>query len=432
MTAVVSLLLDQHDYAVQARRVPPPYPPMTLDGRNLVIVSCIMMALTTIWTIMRIMSKYIVGAAYLVEDYFYLLGQVFFYGAAISCILSVVLGGAGHNISDLEHNIHVNCFYKTFLAAQVTYAGGLLAFKLSIILLTQRIFSDFGRWFRISCWVAIGLSIVWGLYTGLVGLIIAKTKPGNGGSKLLFSLVPIFDILTDVIIVALPMKVVSTLQMSRPHKIALYLIFGAGIMLYPEDKDTDATAKHSTILFSGVRLYHTLTVDYGNITKSFASAPYSAVLQNGIAVMVASSPILRPIFDRTKARWLNLSIRGNGRTIATGHVRTLRGPATTRNRSDARTTLSRSDGFKQMTDNSDADDSLSWELEDLETLRRKSDQAQISAHAEAQAPDRVSPLSLGGGISVTHTFTIESHVTRLPSFSGFVSTDVQPSKADVA
>ncbi|KAG7045162.1 integral membrane protein [Colletotrichum scovillei] len=407
MTAVVSLLLDQrHDYAVHARKAPTPYPPMTLDGRNLVIVSCIMMALTTVWTIMRIMSKYIVGAAYLFEDYFY--------------VLAVVLGGAGHNVSDLEHNIHVKCFYKTFLAAQVTYAGGLLAIKLSIILLTQRIFSDFGRWFRIWCWVAIGLSIVWGLYTGLVGLIIAKTKPDNQGSKLLFSLVPIFDIITDIIIVVLPMKVVSTLQMSKPHKIALYLIFGAGII---------------TILFSGVRLYHTLTVDYGNITKSFASAPYSAVLQNGIAVMVASSPVLRPIFDRTIARWLNLSIRGNGRTVATGPLRTIRtfrGPATTRNRSDARTTLSRSDGFKQMTDNSDVDDSLGWEMEGLETLRRKSDQAQISAHAEAQAPDRVSPLSLGGGISVTHTFTIESHVTRLPSFSGFVSTDNQPSKADVA
>ncbi|KXH65738.1 integral membrane protein [Colletotrichum salicis] len=387
MAAVVSLLLDQHDHAVQARRVPPPYPPMTLDGRNLVIVSCIMMALTTVWTIMRIMSKYIVGAAYLVEDYFYLLGQVFFYGAAISCILSVVLGGAGHNISDLKNNIHVNCFYNTFLAAQVTYAGGLLAIKLSIILLTQCIFSDF----------VLGRNRALhrlGLYTGLVGLIIAKTKPGDEGSKLLFSLVPIFDILTDVIIVALPMKVVSTLQTSRPHKIALYLKFGAGIMLYSEKRDTDAAAKHSTIMFSGVRLYHTLTVDYGNITKSFASAPYGAVLQNGIAVMVASSPILRPLFDQTIA--------------------------------------SRSDGFKQMTDNSDADDSLSWELEGLETLRRKSDQAQISAHAEAQAPDRVSLISFGGGISVTHTFTIESHVTRLPSFSTFVPTDNQPRKTDVA
>ncbi|KAI3551315.1 integral membrane protein [Colletotrichum filicis] len=286
---------------------------MTFDGRNLAIVSCIMITLATVWTIMRIMSEYIVGAAYLVEDYSYVLGQLLFYGAATSWILSVVLEGAGYNISDLEHNIHVNCLYKTFLAAQVTYAGGLL--------------------------------------------------------------VPIFDIITDIITVVLPVKVVSTLQLSKPHQIALYLIFGVGIIAIP---------------FSDVRLYHTLTVDYGIITKSFASTPYSAVLQNGIAVTVASSPILRPIFDRTIVRWLISSIRGNGRTVATEPIRTirtLRGPATTRNRPDARTTLSRSDGFKQMTDNSDADDSLSWEMEGLETLRRKSDQAQISAHAEAQAPD---------------------------------------------
>ncbi|KAK1457842.1 integral membrane protein [Colletotrichum melonis] len=350
MAVVALLLFDQrHDHVVHARKTPTPYPPMTLDGRSLVVVSCIMMALTTVWTIMRIMSKYLVGATYLIEEYFYVLGQTKDYQSrhykTVALLTdnlnsAVVLGGAGHNVSDLEHNIHVKCFYKTFI--------------------------------------------------------------------------------TDIIIVVLPTKVVSTLQMSKPHKIALYLIFGAGIII---------------ILFSGVRLYHTLNVDYGNITKSFASAPYSAVLQNGIAVTVASSPILRPIFSRTIARWLNLSIRGNGRTVATGPIRTkrtLRGPATTRNRSDARTTLSRSDGFKQMTDNSDADDSLSWEMKGLETLRRKSDQAQISAHAEAQAPDSVSPLSLGGGISVTHTFTIESHVTRLPSFSGFVSTDNQPSKADVA
>ncbi|OHE92109.1 integral membrane protein [Colletotrichum orchidophilum] len=275
MAAVMLFVLDQR--LDHARKTPTAYLPMTPDGRNLVIVSCIMMALTTVWTMMRIVSKYIVGAAYLLEDYFYLFGQVLFYGAAISCILSVVLGGAGHNISDLENNIHVYCFYKTFLVAQVTYAAGLLAIKLSLILLTQRIFSEFGRWFRI--------------------------RPGDQGSKLLFSLVPIFDIITDIVIFALPMKVVSTLQMAKTHKIALYFVFGAGII---------------TILFSGVRLYHTLIVDYGNITKSFTSSPYSAVWQNGIAVMVASSPIIRPIFDRTVARWLNLSIRVNGGTAATG------------------------------------------------------------------------------------------------------------------
>ncbi|KAI3551317.1 integral membrane protein [Colletotrichum filicis] len=216
------------------------YPPLTRDGASLVLTACIMMVLTTLWTIMRFISRRITGISFHMEDYFYFSGQLLYYGVATCFILGVILGGAGHDVSVLDPNLHISHFVKIFLAAQVLYASELLAIKLSIITLMQRIFSQSSSWFRATSWVAVGLSCIWALYTALLGFVICQpiqsawdinvTKTGCGDYTLAFSAVAIFDIITDIVIVVLPIKVVSGLQMARAHKIALCVVFGAGFM----------------------------------------------------------------------------------------------------------------------------------------------------------------------------------------------------------
>lgn len=154
--------------------------------------------------------------------------------------LGVILGGAGHDVGVLDPNLYVSHFVKIFLAAQVMYASELLAIKLSIITLMQRIFSQSSSWFRATSWVSIGLSCIWALYTALFGFVICQpiqsawditvTKTGCGDYTLAFSAVAIFDIFTNIVIVVLPIKVVSGLQMARAHKVALCVVFGAGFM----------------------------------------------------------------------------------------------------------------------------------------------------------------------------------------------------------
>ncbi|EXF72997.1 integral membrane protein [Colletotrichum fioriniae PJ7] len=280
----------------------------------------------------------------------------------------VVLGGAGHDVDVLDPNLHISHFVKIFLAAQVMYASELLLIKLSIITLMQRIFSQSSSWFRATSWVAVGLSCIWALYTALLGFVICQpvqsawditvTKTGCGDYTVAFSAVAIFDIITDMVIVVLPIKVVSGLQMARTHKVALCVVFGAGFI---------------TIIFSGIRLYYTLTADFVNITRGFASASISGVLQSGIVVMVASSPMLRPVFDRTIVRWLSLSIRSSGRTQNTAPTGS-QGPIVKSSKSSQLGSHLRGDGFKQM---SDSDENLSWEMQGLNSLLEQSRSLQV-------------------------------------------------------
>ncbi|KAE9581254.1 Satratoxin biosynthesis SC1 cluster protein 4 [Colletotrichum fructicola] len=397
MEAITSLLFDVRQES--STTITDKYPHMTQDGASLVVTAGIMMVLTTLWTIMRLIARQITGNSFQLEDYLYFAGQVLYYGVATSFILGVVLGGAGHDVEVLDPDLHISHFVKIFLAAQVMYASELLAIKLSIIVLMQRIFSRSSTWFRYTSWVAIFLSSVWALYTALLGFVICQpiqsawdiyiTKTGCGNYTVAFSAVAIFDIITDVVIVVLPIKVVSGLQMARAHKVATCVVFGAGFI---------------TIIFSGVRLYNTLTADFVNITKGFASASVSGVLQSGIAVMVASSPMLRPVFDRTVVRWFSLSIGSGSRTTGTAPSKS-QGPATIGSRPGQHASHVRSDGFKQM---SDSDENLSWEMQGLGDLKRKKGTPQNRAFVEVETFRNSSRGSQNDvGIEVTRTVAIE-------------------------
>ncbi|WQF81087.1 hypothetical protein CDEST_06101 [Colletotrichum destructivum] len=372
------------------------YPPLTRDGASLVITAGIMMVLTTLWTIMRLLSRRMTGVSFHLEDYFY------FFGQSASFSASVVIGGAGHDIGVLDPEVHVSHFVKIFLAAQVMYASELLAIKLSIIVLMQRIFSLSSSWFRTTSWLAVGLSCAWALYTGLLGFVICRpvrsawdisvAKTGCGDYTVAFSAVAVFDIVTDVVIVVLPIRVVSGLQMARAHKLALYVVFGAGFV---------------TIIFSGVRLYYTLTADFVNITRGFASASVSGVLQSGIAVMVASSPMLRPVFDRTIVRWFSLSIRSGSK--ATGSAPTgSQGHIVKGSRASQLGSHRLGDGFKQM---SDSDENLSWEMQGLGSRTKAKTgrvlQGNVSTDADIHPTDLVETARRVSGIAVTRKVVVD-------------------------
>ncbi|TDZ31031.1 hypothetical protein C8035_v001871 [Colletotrichum spinosum] len=162
-----------------------------------------------------------------------------------------------------------------------------------------------------------------------------------------YSAVAIFDIITDVFIVALPVKFVAQLQVRRAHKIALYGVFCAGII---------------TIVFSCVRLYYAYNIDFINVTKGFAVASVSGVTQAGIGVMVASSPMLRPVFDRTVGRVLGLSLQSKQRD-GTGPTSNDTGGATDSSNVELHSKRHmRSDRFKQM---SESEEHLAWELRNM-------------------------------------------------------------------
>lgn len=63
------------------------------------------------------------------------------------------------------------------------------------------------------------------------------------------------------------------------------------------------------MVFTAIRLYYVYNIDFSDITYSGIVSSIIGSIQMGIAIMVASSPLLRPIFDRTFASWFGFSLR---------------------------------------------------------------------------------------------------------------------------
>ncbi|TEA15717.1 Satratoxin biosynthesis SC1 cluster protein 4 [Colletotrichum sidae] len=229
-----------------------------------------------------------------------------FYAFVVVQFMMQFVGGAGHHVGQLQ-GFHVEKLMKFGYAAQVIYALSLGSLKISICWMLQRIF--FVRPFKIAAWVAMGLAAAWMLMTILIGLLICRpiamqwdpTIPGGecGDQTTAFAAVVVVDIIVDVFIFVLPIPMVLKLQVSRAHRIALMGIFGAGIL---------------TIVFGALRLASVYAVDFNDFSFTSPTAMIWTSAEMGVALMVSSSPILRPVFDRVFGRFISTLRSSAGRT----------------------------------------------------------------------------------------------------------------------
>ncbi|KAH7175970.1 hypothetical protein EDB81DRAFT_863860 [Dactylonectria macrodidyma] len=295
---------------------------------------------TMAWTVMRIISRNIRKTKYHIEDYFYFTGQ----------IIAVVVGCAGNDLLRLSPDVSSKSL-RLMLATQIAYSICLGFVKVAVICMIRRIFRAAGRFFIIATWAATVLSIGWAMYGIILPFAICKpVESAWGGARpercgdvvMAYVAVAVLDIISEVAIVALPMKMVYDLQMNRAHKLALVAVFGAGFV---------------TIIFSYIRLYY-IYIGVQNISKIAVGGLISTIIQAGIAIMVASSPMLRPVFDRTALRCLGINLRSTPEESTTGAARSRTTGGGTR-RTVLGTSHTRSGGFQQM---HESEEHLAWEM----------------------------------------------------------------------
>ncbi|RYP76697.1 hypothetical protein DL771_001619 [Monosporascus sp. 5C6A] len=88
---------------------------------------------------------------------------------------------------------------------------------------------------------------------------------------------------TDLLLLLLPVKPLMKLQIRKAQKIALAAIFSGGFI---------------TLIITAIRLYLIYNIDFTDLSFSVASSNYLTVIQPGIAIVVACSPLLKPVMDR--------------------------------------------------------------------------------------------------------------------------------------
>ena len=113
--------------------------------------------------------------------------------------------------------------------------------KFSYLLFYLRIFVS--RPFRIASWVCFGCSSAYWLGSALQVFLICKlfefnwnpTIPGGScaSQNVAFSTIGTFNLVTDLMIMILPLRFIFKLQMSMLTRPALYGIFSVGLLFVP-------------------------------------------------------------------------------------------------------------------------------------------------------------------------------------------------------
>ncbi|TDZ67836.1 Satratoxin biosynthesis SC1 cluster protein 4 [Colletotrichum trifolii] len=235
------------------------HPPIAPEGAAMIAVDVIMLFLASLWTCMRVWvrrHKHI--SPFHAEDILCYLALLCYYGAVTGHIVSVVGGGVGHHTKNLS-SYHIQRYSKLSFFAQIIYGPVIGLVKLSIILMLRRIF--FTSKFRFACYAVMIVAVAWTAMPVLVAILVCRpleftwnrNVPGGhcGNKTLAYALVGVVDLISDALILALPMRMVYKLRISRAHKIALAGIFGFGTV---------------TMVFTAIRLYYVYNLDVLDIT----------------------------------------------------------------------------------------------------------------------------------------------------------------------
>ncbi|KAI1743353.1 hypothetical protein F4680DRAFT_409871 [Xylaria scruposa] len=280
--------------------------PLSIGGINLIVEAVFLSVLTGLWTAMRFYCRRIKRVPLAIEDHIHFAALIFYYGQVITTLYSVLAGGAGHHVDELQ-SWHVVRFSQAIFAIQVLYALAVGLVKVSISVMLMRIFVR--RSVRIAGIAILVLSVIWIFLTILVGLLLCRPIEKNwnpavdgtcGNQYAGFGVVAGVDILNELSLVILPIPSVWRLQLSRRYKVALAGVFGAGVI---------------TLVVASLRIPILLETDFADLTFDTRSQSI-ALAEPAVAIIISCSPLLRPIFDQFLSKVLGT---GYGNTSAQSH-----------------------------------------------------------------------------------------------------------------
>ncbi|ROW02581.1 hypothetical protein VPNG_07892 [Cytospora leucostoma] len=239
----------------------------------------IFVVLTAIWSGMRVYSRRARGVPLAIEDVLYCISVVSFYGFVISLFMEAL------------------------------YGISMCAVKWSMLFMLKRIFAV--RRFEIVAWAIIGLQAGWLVMTVLIGFLICRpvarnwdpTVDGSCGNRIAgYTAVSVVNVVVDCLMLILPLPMIYNLQTTPGYKLGLFAIFSIGIV---------------TIIFSAIRLRSLNAVDFDDFAYTIIPAMTWTTAESGVAILVASSALLRPVFDKVFRGIMSLSPSGSPRPSGT-------------------------------------------------------------------------------------------------------------------
>ncbi|KAI1373050.1 hypothetical protein F4677DRAFT_462617 [Hypoxylon crocopeplum] len=269
------------------------FPIETQDQRAIVACGIVFSLLPTAIVGLRVLARRKANRRLDTSDYLIIASCAFviiYQGVAIS---SVLVGGVGFHVEEIKNRFGVasgsTLFIQHLVAIQVLWAVSLGLCRISIIHLFSKIFVV--QSFIIIARATYVLIILWALAAILSAFFICQPfafnwdksiEGGTCGNPMVSWIVTgVLNMVSDLIILIMPMPYVLGLELALPKRLVLAATFGIGIL---------------TCVVSVVRIATMTTIDFDDITWTIPHTVLFSALEPCVAVTLACVIILRPLF----------------------------------------------------------------------------------------------------------------------------------------
>ncbi|KAF2110268.1 hypothetical protein BDV96DRAFT_464079, partial [Lophiotrema nucula] len=248
-------------------------------------------SLGTLFVALRLWTRFVIIRAPGWEDWVLIASWL----CAVATVITIGLQvhfGLGEHGSELSESQAQNLLLNLYISIS-TYCASIGLTKLAILMQYQRVFptQTFQRW----CWAIIAVIIAYTIATVVACIFVCTPisifwtgKPGlciNEFASWFANAV--INIVTDLIIIILPMPVVRKLKLGKRQKYLLMGVFAFGAVV---------------CIISIVRLHSLLVVTHSS-DPTFDNAPTAtfSVVEINVAIICACLPTLRPLL----AQWMS-------------------------------------------------------------------------------------------------------------------------------
>ncbi|KAJ5963706.1 uncharacterized protein N7479_003582 [Penicillium vulpinum] len=278
------------------------------DGREIVTVMLVFGAISLTSTILRVVSRRTRNVSLGLDDYCMIGATFLIMACTVVVILMVTNGGVGLHantgevpFTDIQFNL------KMLIACQVLYGTGLALVKTSMMTLYHKLFGIKAN-MQVAIYVTGAIVWAWALSIILESFLICHpvafnwnpTLPGGGcgNRNAAFVIAGVLNMVTDFMVMALPIPYIWKLQLRIGRKIGLLVAFSIGIFV-------------SAI--SMVRVVSLMNVDFNDLTYTLPIPLMWSMLEQQLAIVAANLPLLRRVFSNVLPRsWLGSSAYGTG------------------------------------------------------------------------------------------------------------------------
>ncbi|KAK4152193.1 hypothetical protein C8A00DRAFT_35104 [Chaetomidium leptoderma] len=251
------------------------------------IINCVLTFITVTVVGLRIVARFMSGAGLWWDDYLILFALPQGIGMLIIQGMWAPMG-IGYDVTETLPNLET--ILKMLVAYELIYSTAISTVKLSVMIFYLRVFVN--RGLRLAVKAALTFVALWSTANILQVFLICRpfaktyslTAEGVCGDQVAsFIAIGAFNIISDVIILTLPLPTVWALKMSTPSKLGITGVFLIGLIV-------------SVVAI--LRIVTLTQLELTNLTGTMIWADFWSTTEPNLAILCVSLPMLGSLWSR--------------------------------------------------------------------------------------------------------------------------------------